>query len=210
MFREELIDRRSRLEIKDSLSSYNGWTAQQNPHAFEAFYKLLSTVRPKQILEIGTALGGFTCYLDYINKELQNKTKLISYDIYDRENYPEMRDQGIDQRVENIFAPNYSGLLVTSVEEFIKKDGTTLVLCDGGNKIREFNILAQYLKVGDIIMAHDYAFDRNVFLEEVYYKLWNWHEISNSDIMTACETYNLRPYMQDTFDKAVWVCKIKE
>ena len=210
MYREELIDRRSRLEIKDSLSSYNGWTAQQNPHAFEAFFNLLSTVRPKQILEIGTALGGLTCYLDHMSKELQNETHLISYDVHGRYNYPQLRNQGIDQRVENIFTPNYSGLAESSVEEFIKRNGTTLVLCDGGNKVKEFNILSQYLKVGDVIMAHDYAFNREVFLNEINGVLWNWHEISESDIANACETHNLQPFMQDTFGKAVWVCKVKE
>lgn len=43
------------------------------------------------------------------------------------------------------------------VESFIKREGTTLILCDGGSKINEFNILSKYLKSGDIIMAHDYV-----------------------------------------------------
>ena len=30
------------------------------------------------------------------------------------------------------------------------------------------------------------------------------------DIQVTCDTYNLIPYMQDTFNEAVWACRIKQ
>jgi len=59
-------------------------------------------------------------------------------------------------------------------------------------------------------MAHDYAKDHEVFKNEINRVYWNWHEISESQIQESIDKHNLKPYMQDEFDKAVWVCKIKE
>jgi hypothetical protein len=40
-------------------------------------------------------------------------------------------------------------------------------------------------------------------------KIWNWHEIQDSDIIDACEKYNLEPFMEQEFLQAAWVCKKK-
>lgn len=210
MFNKEKINRKSNLETADSLSAYMNFTCQQNPHVFEVFYEFLNEVRPKRILEIGTSLGGFTQYLHHISEELGVNLELRSYDIYDRYEYQIMREKGIDVRVENIFSNTYKELINFDVVDFIKGDGVTVVLCDGGSKIDEFNILSEHLKVGDIIMAHDYAFDSKTFDDEINKKYWLWHEISESDIKESVEKHNLKPFRQDMFTKAVWVCKIKE
>lgn len=209
-FDESKIDRRTNLEKNDSLSSYEGMTCQQNPHCFDAFYQLIKDKNPSRILEIGTSLGGLTQYLKHICDGLGLDTNIRSYDIHGRHEYDKMVKNGIDVRIENIFSQDYNELIDNEVEEFIKSEGVTIVLCDGGNKIREFNFLSKYLKVGDIIMAHDYAYDREVFLNEIDKIYWNWHEISESDIKESVEKHNLKPFMQDLFTKAVWVCKIKE
>jgi cephalosporin hydroxylase len=206
---KDLIFKRSNLEANDSITTYNGWGAQQNPYAYETFFNLLKENKPKRILEIGTALGGFTRFLKYSCNELDLDCEILTYDIYGRQDYEEMISEGIDVRIENIFNNDY-----TSVSEFVKKfinqEGLTLVLCDGGNKILEFNILSNFLKSGDIIMAHDYARDHEKFVNEVNLKYWNWHEISEQDIKDACDRNNLTPYRQEIFDDAVWVCKIKQ
>lgn len=206
---KDLIFKRSNLEANDSITTYNGWGAQQNPYAYEAFFNLLKENKPKRILEIGTALGGFTRFLKYSCNELDLDCEILTYDIYGRQDYNDMINEGIDVRIENIFNDDYTSVS-KFVQEFINRDGLTLVLCDGGNKILEFNILSNFLKSGDIIMAHDYASDHEKFVNEVNLKYWNWHEISEQDIKDACERNNLTPYRQEMFDNAVWVCKIKE
>lgn len=95
------------------------------------------------------------------------------------------------------------------IKNEIQKDGVTLLLCDGGDKVNEFNTFSNYLKNNDIIMAHDYAVNDKVFNEEIKNKLWNWHEIQYSQIQDACEKNNLQDYMKNEFEKAVWVCKRK-
>ena len=210
MFKDEKITRKTNLENNDSLSAYDGMTCQQNSNCFELFYKLIEDKRPRRILEIGTALGGFTQYLKHVCDELNMDTDIRTYDIYDSYEYSIMIKKGIDVRVEDIFLQDYSGLLNTEIAEYIKSEGNVIVLCDGGNKIKEFNLLSQYLKTGDIIMAHDYGYDTETFSKKINKVYWNWHEISESDIDESVKKYNLKPYMQDEFDRAVWVCKIKE
>ena len=83
-------------------------------------------------------------------------------------------------------------------------------MCDGGSKINEFNLLSKYLKSGDIIMAHDYVDTKENFLKNYKNKIWNLREIGDEHIKNTCEKYNLKSYMKETFDKVVWVCKIKE
>jgi len=213
MFKKEDITRKSILvgDRLDSLSAYKGMTCQQNPQTFESFYKLLKEVKPKTVIEIGTSLGGLIRYINYMCKEMGLSLNAVTYDINDRgENFNNlMKSEGIEVKVENIFSEGYTGLKNTEIVDTIQQDGVTVVLCDGGNKPKEFNILSKYLKKGDIIMAHDYASDKKKYENDIKEIYWNWHEISDNDIDTAVTENNLKPFMQDVFTNAVWVCKIK-
>jgi hypothetical protein len=120
-----------------------------------------------------------------------------------------MVKNNIDVRVEDVFTENYTDVS-DFVKNYIKQDGVTLVLCDGGNKIGEFNLLSNFIKKNDFIMAHDYAYDKDYFEENINGKIWNWLEIQESDIIQSCKKNNLIPYMEDEFRSVVWVCKIKE
>jgi hypothetical protein len=208
MYTNEKITRRSDLANNDSLSSYLGYTAQQNPNAYEAFYKFIQNVKPKRILEIGTGLGGFSMFLKHVCDELQLDTTIVTYDVNSRQEYKTLLDVGIDVRIENIFNAGYTQVY-KQVLDYIQGDGVTLVLCDGGYKIGEFNLLSDHIKVGDLIMAHDYAPDSKFFADEVYKKLWNWHEIQDSNIQESVNRNKLVAYNADEFVKAVWVCKQK-
>lgn len=206
---ENKLYKKSSLEHNDSISVYNGWGAQQNPDIFEVLHNFFKEIKPKQILEIGTSIGGLTTYIHYVCGILGIDSKLISYDILEYDWYGEMRDNGIDVRVEDVFKNDYAEVK-QEVIDFIQKDGTTLILCDGGNKIGEFNLLSNFMKKGDFIMAHDYAENETTFKNDIYMKIWNWHEISDKDIDVACLKNNLKTYNKEIFDKVVWVCKIKE
>jgi cephalosporin hydroxylase len=206
---EDKVTKKSNLEFNDSISTFDGWAAQQNPNVFEVFHNFICKVKPSRILEIGTSLGGFTCFLDYTHKKIGLDCKLISYDIISHPWYQEMRDSGVDIRTENIFDNEYT-TLKNEVASFIKEDGVTIILCDGGNKIKEFNLLSNFMKEGDFILAHDYCENREVFEEKIYKKVWNWHEISDSDLVESCEKNNLVEYDKEIFDNVVWVCKIKK
>jgi hypothetical protein len=206
---EDKVYKKSSLEHNDSISTYDGWGAQQNPYVFETFHHFLKNIKPKRILEIGTSIGGLTSFLNYTCKKLLIDCHILSYDINEHSWYKDMINDGIDVRVENVFNNDYSEVN-QPVIDFIQQGGTTLILCDGGSKIHEFNLLSNFMKSGDFIMAHDYSQDKETFDRDVYKKLWNWFEISDRDIEDACVRNNLKSYDKETFDKVVWVCKVKQ
>jgi cephalosporin hydroxylase len=205
---QENITRLTNLEDNDSLSAFRGHTAQQSHNVYQVFYDFISEVKPNRILEIGTALGGFTEFLKIITDELNLNTKILSYDISEREWYHQMIEKGIDVRVENIFNEDWSGVK-QEVADFVQQEGTTIVLCDGGWKIGEFKIFSKLIKEGDYILAHDYSYSKEVYESEIKDKIWNWCEITEQDIEESVISNNLKSYNQDKFSQAVWVCKVK-
>lgn len=205
---QENITRFTDLTKNDSLSAFKGHTAQQSHNAYQVFYDFISEVKPVRILEIGTALGGFTEFLKIITDELNLNTKILSYDISERPWYNQMIEKGIDVRVENIFNEDWSGVK-QEVVDFVQQEGLTLVLCDGGWKIGEFKIFSKLIKNGDYILAHDYSVSKEIYELEIKDKVWNWCEITESDIEQSVVENNLKSYNQDKFSQAVWVCKIK-
>ena len=206
---EDKVYKKSSLEYNDSISTYDGWGAQQNPNAFEVFYNFLNEIKPLRILEIGTSLGGFTSFLNYATKRLNIPCNILSYDIHFKDWYNDMINEGIDVRVENVFNHHYTEVK-QEVIDFIQQDGITLILCDGGSKIHEFKLLSNYMKNNDFIMAHDYSQNKETFKENVYMKIWNWHEIEDKDIQESCEKNNLISYNQEIFTTIAWVGKVNQ
>jgi hypothetical protein len=119
-----------------------------------------------------------------------------------------MIEMGIDVRVENIFNEDWTGVK-QDVVDFVQQDGLTIVLCDGGWKIGEFKIFSKLIKDNDFILAHDYSFSKEIYELEIKDKIWNWCEITESDIQESVIENNLKSYNQDKFSQSVWVCKIK-
>ena len=202
------ITKTSNLVENDSLSAYDGHTAQQHHNVYSTFYKLIDDTKPKRILEIGTALGGFTMFMKKVVDSFDLNTKILTFDISARPWYDDMKNMGIDVRVEDIF--NDYKDIPNEIKDFINQDGLTIILCDGGDKVKEFKLLSQFLKKDDIIMAHDYAPNQEYFDKYINGKIWNWLEIQDEDINESCIKHNLIPFMEYELRDVVWVGKIKE
>jgi hypothetical protein len=82
-------------------------------------------------------------------------------------------------------------------------------MCDGGNKINEVNLLADLLKPGDYIMAHDYSETKEYFETHINPKEWLWCEITFADVQEALDRNGCVPYMQEEFQSVVWMCRRK-
>lgn len=186
-------------------------TSQQRPYAFTAFALLLEQIRPSQIFEVGTAGGGtIMCIREHLDSIGLESTEIMSFEVREQKWYPKMRECGINVIIDNIFSKSYRKLDKPDVaKNFIQKEGTTLVLCDGGSKINEFNLLSDFLKMGDIIMAHDYIDTRENFLQNYKDKIWNWREIGDEHIDPPSERNGLTPFLKEVFDPAVWACRKK-
>jgi hypothetical protein len=206
---QEEITRFTDLETNDSLSAFRGHTAQQNHGAFKVFYDFIKNVKPKRILEIGTSLGGFTTFLKIVCDDLNLDTNIRSYDINRHSWYDDIIKLGVDIRVENIFTEGFKDFS-EEVKEYIRQDGTTIVLCDGGWKIGEFNVISKYIKNNDFILAHDYSENKEVFEKKILNKIWNWHEIQKSDIQNSIDSNNLIEFLPEIFSNVAWGCFIKQ
>jgi hypothetical protein len=192
---------------------YQNIVAQQHEDVGGVFKELFENTKPKQILEIGTASGGLTLMLrDILNDLTLNDTTLRTYDVIEKHYLNSHVESGanIEIIIKDVFNHSYTELVeVEEISSYIQRDGTTIVLCDGGSKKNEFRILSKLLKEGDIIMAHDYSPNENYFNEHINNKVWNWLEIQDSDINNSCIENNLQPYMSEEFKQVVWVCKKK-
>jgi cephalosporin hydroxylase len=195
---------------------YKGTTTLQHEDIATHLKVLFKTIKPSQVLEIGTSYGGLTLLVrDLLDEVGLEDADFRSYDVIETNRFhlEEAIKNGskIDFRIKNIFNHQYSELVETDeIKELLHRPGPSIIMCDGGSKKNEFRILSPFLKPGDIIMAHDYSPSPEYFEEHISNKVWNWHEIQDSDIQESVEQYNLEPFMQEEFQKVVWVCKIKK
>jgi predicted O-methyltransferase YrrM len=194
-------------------TSYKGIMLQQHEDYQTVFSKLLEDTKPARILEIGTGAGGLTLFLrDKLNEIGLRETYIKSYDVNTTSFDNNVHDlTNLELSKENLFGGGNEFILERGdlIEPYIKSEGLTIVLCDGGNKIKEFNQISPLLKSGDIIMAHDYCENSNLFESDYKDKIWNWCEIQERDIEVICQQENLEDFMKEYFNKIVWVCKIK-
>jgi cephalosporin hydroxylase len=190
---------------------YKNLIISQHPNVGEKFKTLIDEYKPSRVLEIGTADGGLTLLIrDLLDSVGLTNTIVRTYDVNEQKNL-KLKERNIEIITKDVFNYPYSDLeYPDEIRDFIQSNGKTLVLCDGGSKKNEFRLLSQFLKYGDIIMAHDYAPNENYFNENIKDKIWNWLEIQDFDINESCLTYNLKPYMEDEFRSVVWACKIKK
>lgn len=185
---------------------------KDTPLVFEQF---LSLVRPERILEIGTFHGGLTLLLrDILDKiNLENST-IRTYDI-NEQNFlkPLVKNRNVNVFTKNLFNADYSGWAdeecKKEIEYYLKQGGVSLVLCDGGCKKCEFNLISGILKKNDIIMAHDYAPNIEYFQKYLENQIWNWLEITDADIAKCTDLYNLYPYCQDLMQQVAWCSRIR-
>jgi hypothetical protein len=180
----------------------------------EIFQKFLFDLKPQRILEIGTFHGGLTLLLrDILDNIGLNNAIIKTYDINNQEFLkPLVKDRKVKVETKNIFNDSYTDFVnqkeEIEISNFIKQPGVSLVMCDGGCKKCEYNLLAKFLKEGDVIMAHDYAPDEEYFQQYMKDKVWNWLEINDLDIDKTNTQYNLVPYLQDMMQSVAWCSRI--
>lgn len=177
------------------------------------FRSFLNNNNPSRILEIGTMHGGLTLMMKDILDDIGlSSTVIRTYDIENQEFLkPLVADTNVEAITENLFDDNYRKFIneqaKNNITQYIQQEGLTIVLCDGGCKRCEYNILAPLLKKGDIIMAHDYAPNQTFFKQHMEDKIWDWMEIEDKDIEDVSNKYGLVPYNQDEMLSVAWNCR---
>lgn len=197
--------------------SYRGVSIEQRPEVVYKFESLLLEYRPNQIIEIGTFAGGLTLILKDIIDNNQLNTEIHTYDVVQASiliDQIKLRNlSNIRVYTTNLFNDRYDGFHDEStkheITSLIQRPGHTLLLCDGGCKKCEFNLLANLLKPQDVIMAHDYAPDPAYFQSKINRKIWYWHEIQDADIISSITNNKLTPLHKESFLEVAWLCMQK-
>jgi cephalosporin hydroxylase len=192
-------------------TAYKGYTAQQVDDFYPTIKKFLEEVRPARILEIGTAGGGFILAVkDILNEMGLSNVPVKTFDVIESPYYKGLRSHNVEVNIENIFDQPYLNLVKPErIVPYIQEEGTTVVFCDGGHKIGEFNSIAPHIKTGDFILAHDYIDTWDNFQTNYRDKIWNWCEVEEKYIEKVSIEQGLEFYDKEEFDKIVWVCKKK-
>lgn len=175
--------------------SYAGIKAIQVYGVHEAFSELAQYVKDRPfdtIIELGADHGGLTNML--AAHEISGRAKIHTFDLN-------------ESKFTNLFPDKITFHLVDIYTNFLYISGLclgrTLVLCDGGNKPLEFEVMSGFLRSGDIIMAHDYAADAESHQANIEEGRWNWWEFSDDNVTPR---RSLKDVPVD-FTKYVWCIK---
>jgi len=183
--------------------------AAQVPNTLNIFSKIIKEF--DTIIEIGTNRGGFSIWLNDNKKE---NCAFLSYDIN-----PKCIEIPITHRAYKCINIQdcFSSSSIEQLSQIIKNGGRILFLCDGGNKVNEFNLYCKFLKLNDVIMLHDYADSPN--------ELQNWNNIKQQynivgafhnyescyeQIQNAVKSNGLEKFMYDEFLDIFWGSFIKQ
>ncbi len=158
---------------------------------------------PVNIIELGTYRGG----LAFLIKDTFPEAEVVTFDPAPDCDMEQLAiDAKITTKRENIFEES----ITNQIKDTIQSKGLTIVFSDNGDKPAEFRLFSAFLKPGDIILSHDYAPNEAYFNANMRDKIWDWFQISDSDINDACVAHDLEDFMQEEFITAAWVCKRKK
>ena len=181
----------------------------QKIEVIEYFTKFLINENFTHIIELGTYKGGFAILLDKIKNESNLNFKILTIDFAKWHlNGPATDDicSNLDdvikecekRNIEFILSDIFSDTCIDKIKSLLY-NGKCLILCDGGDKSKEFNFFAKFLKPNDFIMAHDYDdYSSN--------NGWSWKEINYNMIKDSVELNNLVKYDIQNFNDVAWAC----
>lgn len=159
------------------------------------------------IIEIGTCHGGLSMYLALAANAMG--AKFFTFDIVNDLKKPHLLEALNGTFFQLDVFKNKAIKIIT--HRLNEENNRVLLLCDGGKKIKEFNLYAQYLKPSDVIMAHDYFTSMKKFHHQHKQPVWKCCEITLNDIKESLLKYNILSYHPE-FEDSFWFCgkRVKE
>jgi len=130
---------------REGAQDYKGVKHQQTEPAFDVLKKIIVENSVKQIIEIGTGMGGCTVFFSEL-------APILTYDIIDRTGRQLNGMRMIDFRVQDVFDVH----VMQAIVDTINRSGTVFLMCDGESKAKEIKVYGPLLKPGDIIFCHDW------------------------------------------------------
>lgn len=175
-----------------------GYEMAQNLVAPVAWMLAIQRYKPLNVIEIGTGAGGLSALLASVVAFYGGRFQTM--DILDGDG---QRKYGLHGN--STFYQWDCFEHVDDIAHWIQQPGQAFVLCDGGDKPREFNTFASYLKVGDVIGVHDYL----ECSPENEKRFWSHKEVSDAQIRDSMLDYQLIDFMYPWFKHSAWCVKQK-
>jgi cephalosporin hydroxylase len=194
------------FEFKSDFDSQT-YSASQMLAIVDSFKEFLIREQFDILIELGTFKGGTTIILDDLRKTYDLSFKLDTYDIAecnDEMDFNLVKESFIKRGVNFLKTDVFSDETIKHITETINSNKKVCILCDGGNKVKEFNYFSDLLKSGDFIMAHDYFDDINQ-----YDCPWSWREITHTEILPGINSNSLTEYTETRFPSVAWACYFK-
>jgi hypothetical protein len=184
------------------LFRYRGVRCSQSPRVFASLDTLHAALpdasKALMIVEIGTLYGAFTRVLR--DHDISNAATIHTFDI--------VVDGTIIDGVHHHMGDVFKQHRRTSID-LIQSPGRCIVLCDGGDKVREFSTFSAFLKPGDLILAHDYVISPKIIGTSAAAPRWTGYEVTYDDIKDAIVNNGLEPFVADEMQRAMWACYVK-
>lgn len=129
------------------IKTYEDIKIKQSNDIFRTFPILLENGHFSRILEIGTYMGG----LSYLINKIVPEVEYVGYEIdptiiHSKASHLNIKPVAFQHDL-------------AYIREYVSREGRCLILCDGGNKVLEFETISPWLKENDVIMTHDYLDD---------------------------------------------------
>jgi hypothetical protein len=227
-------------KILASLNHYSffGAFAQQNPKSYLSINRLLNARNFDTIIELGTHDGGlsallaFYCFLSKNKSYCENSSEPSLYKNSTHHKSPKQfytfdivkRDLSMINLIDGLggtflqLDTLHNKANIASIGELIKRGGSTLLICDGGDKKAELDLYGGFLKTGDVVMAHDWAKDKEAHQRNKDSGTWSGWEIrwengvaedEQFGIKDICEKHKIMQIFSEEFDDCAWFCGVK-
>lgn len=157
--------------------------------------------KPSRVIEIGTCKGGLSSLLSgvtatygglFITMDKLVGTEQGKYPLYG--NFKKLSPYDCFEHW-------------TEIGETISRPGQTFVLCDGGDKPREFKTFSGFLKPGDVIAAHDWCDETVPNYSPMF---WGISEASQEKLNPVIERLGLVDFHPEWFRYSAWCVKQKK
>lgn len=173
-----------------------GFEMNQNRMAVPVWSYAMDLYRPERIIEIGSYNGGFTIALAFAG--WTQDVAVYSFDVMEAPS-EQWRDIARFLNVKFYRGDVFQAEAQELIRGFVQLDGPSFVLCDGGDKPREFEEFSSYLKRGDIIAAHDFYTPPH----------WEASEITLEHCERIAVKRGLTRWNADLFSLAGWIAYAK-
>ena len=172
----------------------------QNLIAPAAWMLAIKVHKPRIVIEIGTCKGGLSNLLSSVTASYGGEFHTMDIVTGGEKNkYPLYGSASF--HLWDCFEH------IEEIRAWIEAPGLVFLLCDGGNKPKEFNTFSDFLKPGDVIAAHDWLDET---IPNYSPDFWGCHETHQTALDEAIKSNGLVDFVPLWFQFSAWCVKQKK